>query len=88
MQLNIKAMSMAFGLMWSVAILFVAVANLIWPGYGQAFLEWCASIYPGFRPGTGIGSVAIGTIYGLIDGTIGAAVLAWLYNFFAARQPQ
>lgn len=86
MQLNIKAMSMAFGLLWSVAILFVAAANLIWPGYGQAFLDMCASIYPGYRPGSGVGSVAVGTIYGLVDGAIGAAVLTWLYNFFARRQ--
>lgn len=88
MQLDIKAMSMAFGLMWGLGILFVATANQIWPGYGHAFLEWCASIYPGYRPGSGIGSIVIGAIYGLADGAIGAAVLAWLYNFFARRQRQ
>ena len=83
MQLNIKAMSLAFGLIWSFGILFMAAANMIWPGYGHAFLEMCASIYPGYRPGTGIGSVAIGTIYGFVDGAVGAAVFTWLYNFFA-----
>jgi hypothetical protein len=88
MQLDIKAMAMAFGILWSVCILFVATANLVWPGYGQAFLQLCASIYPGYLPSTGIGSVVTGTIYGLVDGPIGAAVLTWLYNFFARRQPQ
>ena len=88
MQLNIKAMSIAFGLIWGGGILFVATANMISPRYGQAFLALCASIYPGYRPGSGIGSVLVGTIYGLVDGAVGAAVLTWLYNFFAARQPQ
>lgn len=88
MRLSIKAMAIAFGLLWSACILFVATANLVWPGYGLAFLQLCASIYPGYRPGSGVGSVAIGTIYGLVDGAIGAAVLAWFYNLFAARQPQ
>jgi hypothetical protein len=35
MRLNILALSLTFGLLWGAAILFVAVANLIWPGYGR-----------------------------------------------------
>ena len=85
MQLNIKALGMAFGLLWAACILFVGIANLIWPGYGLAFLQMCASIYPGYRPGTGIGSVVTGAIYALVDGGIGGAVFAWLYNVFAGR---
>jgi hypothetical protein len=88
MPLNIKAMAMAFGILWAAGILFVATANLVWPDYGLAFLQLCGSIYPGYRPGSGLGSVVTGTIYGLVDGAVGAAVLAWLYNQFAARQPQ
>jgi hypothetical protein len=26
----------------------VGVSNLIWPGYGQAFLQLAASMYPGY----------------------------------------
>ncbi len=85
MRLNVTAMAMAFGLIWGVGLLFVGAANLIWPGYGQAFLQLCASIYPGYRPGTGIGSVITGTIYALVDGGVGGAVIAWLYNAFAGR---
>jgi hypothetical protein len=81
-------MSMAGGLLWAACILFVGLANMIWPGYGLTFLQLCASIYPGYLPGAGIGSVAIGTIYGLVDGAVGAAILGLLYNFFAARQIQ
>ena len=85
MRLSIKAMGLAFGLIWGGCLLVVGAANLIWPGYGQAFLQLCASIYPGYRPGTGIGSVVTGTIYALLDGGVGGAVFAWLYNLFAGR---
>ena len=47
MRINVIALSVAAALFWGVAILVVAVANLIWPDYGSAFLEIAASIYPG-----------------------------------------
>jgi len=83
MRLNVIALSLASGLIWGSAILIVAVSNLAWPGYGQAFLELTASIYPGYQPGDGIGSVITGTLYALVDGTIGGALFAWLYNLFS-----
>ena len=85
MRLNITAMALAIGLIWGGCILVVGAANLIWPSYGQAFLQLCASIYPGYHPGTGIGSVVTGAIYALVDGGVGGAVFAWLYNLFAGR---
>jgi hypothetical protein len=88
MRLNITALSMASGLLWGACILIVAAANLIWPSYGQAFLQLSASIYPGYHPGTGAGSVVTGTIYALVDGAIGGAIFGWLYNLFAARKGQ
>ena len=38
MQLNTPAMAIAFGILWGTCLLFVGVANMIWPGYGQALL--------------------------------------------------
>jgi hypothetical protein len=85
MKLNIKALAMAFGLIWAAGILFVEVAHMIWPGYGAAFLQLIGSIYPGYRPGTGVGSVIVGTLYGLVDGGVGGACFAWLYNLCLPR---
>jgi len=82
MKFNITALAFTVGLIWGGAMLFVTLANMIWPGYGQTFLDVIASIYPGFRPGTGISSVIVGTIYGLLDGAIGGAIFGWLYNLF------
>ncbi len=86
MQFNIAAISIAAGLLWGACLLFVGAINLIWPSYGQAFLQLCASIYPGFHPGSGVGSVVTGTLYALVDGAIGGAIFGWLYNLGAARR--
>ena len=86
MQLDIKALALTAGLFWGAAILITALANLIWPDYGRAFLDLSASLYPGYRPGAGFGSVVIGTLYALVDGAACGAVIAWLYNRLATRR--
>ena len=83
MKFDIKALALTAGLFWGVAILIVALANLIWPPYGRAFLDLSASIYPGYRPSTGFGSVITGTLYALVDGAICGALFAWLYNLLS-----
>lgn len=80
MRLNVFAFAFTAGLLWSGAILVVAIANGMWPEYGLAFLQLAASIYPGYTPSADIGSVITGTLYGLVDGSVGGAIFAWLYN--------
>jgi hypothetical protein len=84
MRFNIGALALTVGLFWGGSILLVGVANLIWPGYGQMFLQLAASIYPGYRGGASFGQVIIGTLYGLVDGAIGGAIFAWLHNWLSA----
>ena len=86
MRLDIKATAVTLALLWGVfAMLLTGLANLIWPGYGQALLDVMASIYPGYQATPSLGQVLIGTLYGLLDGAVGGAVVAWLYNTCAAR---
>lgn len=85
MRLNVTALAITAALIWGGAILAVSVANILWPPYGAAFLNVVASIYPGYQPGVGFGSVITGALYGLVDGGIGAVVFGWLYNLIAAR---
>jgi hypothetical protein len=85
MRFSVKALALAVGLFWGAAVLIVALANLVWPDYGRAFLELIASIYPGYHPSSGIGSVITGTLYGLVDGAIAGAIFGWLYNLLAHR---
>jgi len=83
MKLNVRSMAIALGLLWGCAIFLISSANLIWSGYGQAFLEVMASVYPGYTGAAGFGDVIIATLSGLLDGALGGAILAWLYNRFA-----
>ena len=82
MKLNIKALAIASGVLWGSAMLFTGFANMMWPGYGAAFLEAVSSIYPGYEPG-GWGQVINGTLYAVVDGAIGGGIFAWIYNLFA-----
>lgn len=80
MKLNLKAFAMAGAGIWAACVFMVGLAHLIWPGYGGAFLDLASSIYPGFHPANGFGAVIVGTLYALLDGWIGGAAIAWLYN--------
>ncbi len=83
MKLSLKGLAIAGALVWGGGIFVVGSANLIWEGYGVAFLEVVASIYPGFDVEGGLGQVIVGTLYGLLDGAIGGLVFGFIYNKFA-----
>jgi hypothetical protein len=85
MRFNLTALSLTVGLFWGGSILIVALANLIWPDYGQAFLDLAASIYPGYDAGTTIGQAIIGTLYGFVDGAVGGALFGWIYNLLSRQ---
>jgi hypothetical protein len=88
MKLNVKAMALTSGLLWGVLAMFLTgLANLLWDGYGQDFLDVMASLYPGYNATASFGQMIVGTLYGLLDGAVVGAVFAWLYNRFAAREP-
>ena len=79
-KMRVKAFALSVAGMWAACVLVVGLAHLFWPGYGGAFLDLVASIYPGFHPDDGLQGVMVGTIYAIVDGGIGGALLAWLYN--------
>ncbi|MFQ5618427.1 MAG: bacteriophage holin [Rhodospirillales bacterium] len=82
MKLNVRAFAIAFGLWWGIGVFFLAWwVNLVGGApSGGTLLEL---IYIGFAY-TPVGSV-IGLAWGFVDGLIGGAILAWLYNLLAAR---
>jgi ABC-type phosphate transport system permease subunit len=85
MKLNLKALALTAGLVWAGAVLMVGVTNLIWPGYGNTFLQLVASIYPGYDATGSVGAVIVGTLYALVDGAIFGLVVGWLYNLFLGK---
>jgi hypothetical protein len=83
MKLDVKALAFAGAILWGGCVLLMAIANLIWAGYGVQFLAGLAAIYPGYHGGHSFGEVLIVSVYAILDGLIGGAILAWLYNRFA-----
>ena len=83
MKLSVKGLAITAAIIWGAALLIVGSANMMFPGYASNFLEVIGSIYPGHHPGTGFSSVIIGSLYGVVDAGIGAAIFAWLYNFIS-----
>ena len=82
MKLSVKALAITTAILWGFAVLIMSIANQLNPDYGVAFLDVVSSVYPGYQTGQGINSILIGTVYAVIDGAIGGAIVAWVYNKF------
>jgi hypothetical protein len=77
--------TIALGLVCGLVVLVTGVINIVWPGYGQAFLDILASIYPGYEATGSLGGVIFATLYGFADGALIGLAYAWLYNRIAAH---
>ena len=60
-------------------------ANMLWPPYGESFLQLLDSIYPGYHASGSFGSVVIGTLYAIADGAVGGLVFGLLYNLLVDK---
>jgi len=81
MKFNVIQLGLTLAIIWAVLVLLVSITNLIFPGYGVAFLQIIDSIYPGYHFGKwGFGGVVVATLYAALDGFILGVVLAWVYN--------
>ncbi|MGE5220204.1 MAG: hypothetical protein ACM3SP_24645 [Chloroflexota bacterium] len=80
MKVSVKGITFSAAMTWGLVVLFVGVINLASPSYGLAFLELVSSIYPGYHPVATVGNVIVGTLYAIVDGAVGGAIFACLYN--------
>jgi hypothetical protein len=55
------------------------------PSYGDSFLHAMSSVYPGFQDTGHLTDVLVGTGEAVLDGIIGGAVFALLYNTIVGR---
>lgn len=83
MRLSVSGLAVTFAVIWGGGVFLVAIANAIWPSYGQAFLDMVASIYPGYKAARNFGDIVTGTIYALFDGGIFGLLLGVIYNALA-----
>ena len=80
MNLSIKGMAIAFGLVWGIS-LFVITWWIIFLEGSSNTATFIGKFYIGYSL-TPAGSV-IGLLWGVLDGAIGGAMFAWLYNRFS-----
>ncbi len=81
-KINVKALAIAFGVTWSIAMLISAWAAIF--GWAGKIVEVMGSVYIGYEP-TFLGGI-IGAVWGFLDGAIGGALIAWIYNFSSKRK--
>ena len=82
MKLNVRAFALAFALWWGVGI-FLLTWWIIALSGATGEPTPLGRIYIGYEISP-LGSV-IGLGWGAIDGLIGGAIFAWLYNVIATR---
>ena len=80
MHFDLKGMALAAGMTWGVGMFLLGLTSTYF-GWGTALTEMFSSFYIGYAP-TLVGSI-IGGVWGFVDGAIGGAVFAFLYNKFA-----
>jgi hypothetical protein len=79
--INVKAMALSLGVLWGGSVLLTGI--LAMRGFGAGFVNALGTVYPGYSA-TFPGSI-IGGVYGFVEGCIGGALLAWLYNHFSQK---
>ena len=80
MKFNVAAAAIAGGVGFAIAIGASGILNMIFDGYGKAFLDVMASVYPGYKATGTAGDLVIGCFYAATDGIIAGGGLALLYN--------
>lgn len=82
MKVSLKAIALSSALLWGSCMLLVGLINLADASYGAEFLRMMSSVYPGADTTRTLGSVLLGTLYGLVDGAVAGFLFAWLYRLF------
>ena len=81
-QLNVKAFALACGLVWGIGLFILTWWIIAFEGATEE-ITVIGRLYRGYNISP-LGSV-IGLIWAFVDGSIGGAIFAWLYNLIAAR---
>ena len=83
MKLRVQAFGLATGIVMGLFVFLLTLVSL-WFGRGET-IDALVVPFPGFS--RSIGGAIVGLIWGFVDGFIGGALLAWLYNRIADKAP-
>ena len=82
MKINVKAFALTTGIFWGIGLFLITWWIIIFDGASGA-TNIVSSVYRGYN--ISIGGSFIGLIWGFVDGLIGGAIFAWLYNLISNR---
>jgi len=82
MKLNVKALAFACSLLWGLLVFLVTWWVIVIHG-ASGNPTWLGQIYLGYNISAAGSFIGLG--WGLVDGLIGGAAIAWLYNYFASK---
>lgn len=82
MKLNVKAFALTCGILWSISLFLMTWWLIAFDGVSND-PTFIGSMYRGYTVSP-MGSV-IGFAWALVDGLIGGAIFAWLYNLISTR---
>ena len=80
MKLSVKALALASGILWGASV-FLATLWLLARGYDGRLIAQLDHFYLGYS--YSIAGAFVGLVWGFVDGAVGGAILAWLYNVLA-----
>lgn len=83
MKLNVKAFALTCGIIWGAGLFLLTWWIIAFEGV-TGDVTFIGRLYKGYRISP-LGSI-IGLIWAFVDGLIGGAVFAWLYNLFAGHR--
>jgi len=81
-KLEIVPLAIALGAAWAVGVLFIGWAASF--GWGVELTEAISSLYIGYGPSF-LGGI-IGAVWAFVDGAIGGAIIAMVYNALARKR--
>ncbi len=82
MKLNVKAFALTCGLVWGAGLFLLTWWIIAFDG-ATGEPRWIGRLYRGYNISPA-GSL-IGLAWALVDGFVGGALLAWVYNALAER---
>ena len=82
MKLNVKAFALTCGLIWGFGLFFLTWWIIAFDG-ATGEITLIGRLYRGYTVSP-LGSF-IGLLWALIDGAVGGAIFAWLYNFISGH---
>lgn len=82
MKLNVQAFALTCGIIWGVGLFLITWWLILISGASDETI-FIGRIYLGYRISP-LGSI-IGLVWASVDGLIGGAIFAWLYNRISSR---